>query len=402
MIDFTIKSGQLVRIKLGGETYLTGPCVGNRRKTTGNLDYISYTYDIADPKTLLTKRNINKTFAASVSYSSIVVDPLVKLADLGITSGYIASSGYTQEAIVCEGQMISELLDNLAGIDGCQWYLTNDLELVFAENPDDYSAEANIIKAPYCLDNENIFDDTDLVALDDYQNIEIEEDYTNYANQIQVIGAEYAGKTIKCQYYNKVDLNEFVNVCGYGAGSVYVVSDTNIVLNPDVRVSDTGTNTGYIYDWWSVGSTATVVRSGDMIYNKTRGQYSFITTVTVLSSTNTAFYIHPAITAQTSGDYLHYNYQLNELAKRMIKVKSEYPPLLITFETFRAGFFPRQRLFVNLPELDTIAYFNINSVSVSDLSAGKFKFTIMGEKKNYSDNFSTITHRSFTKWFKNF
>jgi len=401
MIDFRIKSGQLVRIKIGGTTYMTGVCVGNTRKKDVP-EAVFYKYDIADAKSLLTKRHINKTFAPSVSYSSIVADTLVRLPDLGLTAGYTQSDGYTQEAIVCEGQTLSNLLDNIAAIDGNQWIINNNLELEFSENPDDYSDSAKIIKAPWCLDNENVYNDVDLTPLEDFRNVEVEEDYTNYANQIQVIGAEYAGKTIKCQHYNREDLDEFVNVCGYGAGSVYVVSDTNIVLNPDVRLTDAGTTTSYIYDWWAAGTTATVVRAGDMIYNKTRAQYSFITTVSVLSSTNTAYYIHPPITAQTSGDTLHYNYPLNDLARKMLKVKSEYPPLMIAFDTYTAGFLPRQRLFVNLPDLDCLAYFNINSVTVKDNTAGKFQFSIVGEKKDYSDRFTTITHRSMTKWFKNF
>ena len=387
MLDFKIYSGQLIRISLNDIVHMIGVCDGNSRGRNENPGTKIWTYSVAGINSILTNKNIETTYAEGSTFADVVED-LTK-PELGLTSGYVDSNSVLDSDLVSDGKTIAEILDTLAEADGRQWWVNNDMELNFAENPE------TIEDAPYTLDK-------DFGSFTDYQNLDIEEDYTNYANWIRVSGGEHNGVTLRMVAINDEDYDEYLNICGYDSGTVYVVSDTNIILPPpDINIADSGTTTEFINDNFAAGTSPAELEEGDAVYNYTQDTLTFCTTISSQTSNNVQFYVSPPVASQASRDRLWYMKDFNETAKRLLRTKSGYPPLIVNFDTNTIGFLPKQRLYINHPDLEVIAYFNIIKVDINEIEAGVFNFHVEAEKKDYA-GFNTITHRSYAKFFKTF
>lgn len=385
MIDFKIYSGQLVRIKINNVTYLLGVCTGNNRNR--NADNVSYQYTIGSLKKLMPKNNLDTTFAADTDTIDIVRACI--FSEMGISEGFIDEDnmGVIDEAWNTEGRELNSILDTIAQKEGMQWWLDDEMKLYFAEN------EEVISDAPYDLDK-------DFGSFDDYRDLNISEDLSNYANWTETIGKDHNGVTLKGFHYSIEEYDEFLNICGYDSSSVSVVNDNNIYFYPDINICDAGTLTNYIVDVVGTPPEPTF-EQGDFIYNRTRDAYSFISTVSIATTATSEFYISPPITGQTSGDKIWYQNGLNKTMRRMLRSKTGYPPSIATFTTRTPGFLPKQKLYINQMDLDIEAYFAITQVNVRDEGSGSFEFTITAEKK-LVDDFNSITERDFIRFFNKF
>ena len=390
MIQNKIYSGQYVRISFVDEILFMGLIDGNDRSGDYATDTkVIYQYTACGINAILNKKNSNKTYTAYTTPHAIALDIANKNVSAGITDDgdiYEDNVHAFPTDVHTDGKTDGEVMDMISELTGYLWWIDTKLALHFQLDP---VIPGDIEEAPYDIDD-------DFGTFDDYRNLSINEDYTNYANWIFISGGQYKGVTIKTLRINNEDYDEFLNICGYSAGTVYALSDTNILSASDINVAEIA-DVDYIEDY-TPGADPPDVDVGDVIYNATRKTLTFVSTGLVFLPTLTAFWVVPTVSGQTAGDKIWYNKGLNDTAKSLLQTKSSYPPIVANFHTFTAGFKPRQRLYINSPRLDVMAYFNIKKVEISEYEAGKFNFNIEAEKKDYSD-FSNKTQRNYSEFF---
>jgi hypothetical protein len=391
-IEYKINSGQLVRIKLNNTPIMTGIC--NNNSIRKYINRIECDYTINSFKSALAKASQLVYANKGYSYSSLAA--LLLKPEMGFLLGYLNSSETVSEFFLNEGKTIAQTFDLYAKNAGISWWVDTDLDLNFCDN------EGTISAAPYNIDQ--IFG----TNFEDYRNVIVNEDYSQYYNSVENYGSEYEGVFLHGMRYDWESHMDLINICGYYAWANQIISDNNIYFEPDENKTDTGTlsdpSTDYyiskVVDDYSNPSSKPDIEIGDFVINRSKqfANFGFITTISMNSTTSTRF---TATFDCDASDYIWYNRQLNDVLKNEVNSKSAYPPALITFDTYTPGFLPRQRMYINLPDNEVEGYFLINQVQIKDLECNKFEFTVSGEKKNYS-NWITKSDKGYVSFFKNF
>ena len=375
MIERLIHSGQLVRIKIDGIRYMVGVASGNtRRKITDTRT--EFDYNVIGLNTLLQKDSIQTNFAEGASYLS-VVRSLIN-TELGLTEGELDSTNYLESALIGDGKESAEILGTLSVAEGKQWWVDDDLQLNYTARL--YSHIGSYPEwAPYGVGDIADLTDPDY-WIPDYQNLVVIEDHSDYSNNVFIIGGEYGGSTIKSMAVYKKEYGDYISVCGYNARAVYVHSDPNITEIPYIEVTTAGTSAESVVNALPFIPLPEIAE-GDCILNKTRNKLSFITTISSLSTVSIAYSISPSIAGQTSGDHIWCLPRLNENAQSLLASKSGYPYVRVSYDTFTPGMLPRQMQSINDVWSGIDGYFMIESVKITDETAGIFKFSINAEQR---------------------
>lgn len=391
-MDYKINQGQLVRIKINGTPIMTGVCsTDDRTKTfaTGDNDgIVMRRYTVKSMKLALQK--VTRYYSLDFYYANIV--STIMPTFLGISSGRVSIPTQTSGLWENSGKSIAQSYDLISKETGLAWWIDPLLELYFCAN------ESSISEAPYNLDQ--MFG----TNFEDYRHVSINGDYSQYANSVEAIGQSYEGTTMEGMQYATEEHNDLINICGYYAFASKVDSNNNYYYEPVEHAIDSGSTYGYIVDNYSDPSHQPDVEIGDFIYNRSKDRdvidYAFVTTISINSTTTTRFYVTPAMNA-ADGDYIWYNREFNDVLINQVNSNSAYPPEIVSFDTFTPGFLPRQRIYINLPDVDVEGYFLIEQVQIEDLGNNQFEFTVSGEKKNYS-NWITKSDKGSINFFKNF
>ena len=389
-MDYIIQKAQMVRISINGTKIMLGICNFDERQKTyskgTNDEILMWKYTINSFKLALNKITNYVNFS-NFYYALYVMQMMPN--DMGLTIGRISINESTTSTWENAGKTIAQSYDLIAKETGLAWWISPDLELYFCEN------ESTIQEAPYNLDQD--FG----TNFEDYRNVVISGNYSEYSNSVEIVGTEYEGMLLKGMQYAYEEHCDLLNICGYYAFATKVISNNNYLYPPDNKhLMDSGSVTGYVVDDYGTGDTP-VIEEGDFIQNRTDDfqNFSFVSTITINSTTSTRFYAYGL--SANDGDSIYYYPTLNNVLKKEVSAKSAYPPEILKFDTFTPGFLPRQRLYENLPDLGSEGYFLINQVQITDLESNKFEFTITAEKKNYS-NWITKSDKGYVSLFKNF
>lgn len=381
--DFDIDSGQMVRIKLNSDTIFTGICSGNARNGPLFSNQRRTNYQLEGLKTMMMKRAIAyATFNTGTYMSAAVKDVRIMDYTAGITAGDIRVSDTFEEKQIVDGKNIVELLDDWAGIAAAHWFIDHDLKLNFFTTVTPTSATVTI--------------DSDFGTFTDFRNVSVEESISDYSNSVLFIGGEAFALTARLWRYNNEDYDEMLNRTGYNSPCFEVISDTAVVEYPRIKAQKTSSTSAIAL---SNSSYAYGVASGDQIYNKTRKAYSFVTTVSIDTSTQTIFSISPSIPSMAVGDSIVYYTTLNKNVKNIVAKKCGYPPHTLKFDTFTNNFNVRQRLYANIPDLAIQGYYNIIGVEITDLGGDNWNFSVTGERKNYTD-YTVFSDLGYKQYFK--
>ena len=327
-----------------------------------NIDIFQYGICFKLAITLFTKNIYDEKYDAETTYLSIFEDSLV----CGIEADPTISDTIDED-LNTEGLTLYDLYENLARQVGKVWYI------------DDFTLK--MIGEPASTDDAIYNIDPHFTSFSDYRNVQINDRFENYANGINIVGSEHLGATLKYLYFSNRDYDDFLSVSGYGGALVEVVSDTNIKRYPFQSTADTGTVEDEIVDTHS--DEIEELETDDYIYNKTQDVGTFVSTITTFTTVTAQFNVLPTVSGQTSGDLIWYNPGMKESAKTMLDSKGDFPPLEAIFETNTLGFYPRNRMLINLPDLDCNRYFNITNVLVTDLGSGLWNFVVKCESIKY-------------------
>lgn len=391
-IEYKINSGQLVRIKLNNTAIMIGVCCNNYIRK--DINKIECTYTINSFKAALSKAS--QLVYANKGYDYEAIAASLLKPEMGLMLGYFNSDETVSEFFLNEGKTIAQTLDLYAKNAGISWWVDTNLNLNFCDN------ESSIPDAPFNLDQ--VFG----TNFEDYRNVSVNEDYSQYYNSVESYGSEYEGTFLHGMRYDWENHLDLINICGYYAWANQMISDNNIFFEPDEHKADAGTLSdpapdyyiSKVVDNYASASDQPTIEIGDFIINRSKefSNFGFITTISMNSTTSTRF---TATFDCDESDYIWYNRQLNDVLKKEVNAKSAYPPALINFDTYTPGFLPRQRLYVNLPDNDAEGYFLLNQVQIKDLTCNKFEFTVFGEKKNYN-NWISKSDKGYVSFFKNF
>lgn len=389
-MNYKIEHGQMVRISINGTPIMTGICNNDNKNKTyapGNNDEtLMWKYTIRSMKIALQK--ISYYLSYSDAFYQNIALALMPI-ELGIGSGRITTSEVASGLWENAGKSIAQTYDLLAKETGLPWWIDTDLKLYFCEN------ESTIEESPYNLDKD--FG----TNFEDYRHVNVSGDYSQYASSVEGYGNQYEGMLLEGVQFNYDEHCDLINKTGYYAYASKIVSDNNYFYPPEEHGMDSGSSTGFVVDDYSSPSYQPDIEEGDFVINRSEDtqNFGFVSTITMNSTTSTRFYAYNM--KATDDDRIWYNRGFNDVLKKQVNSMSAYPPSLISFDTFTPGFLPRQRVYINLPDVDTEGYFLINQVQISDLENNKFEFTITGEKKNYS-NWITKSDKGYVSFFKNF
>jgi hypothetical protein len=389
MINYPIEEGQMVRITVDNEIAIEGPCVNREPARVG--DYITMTYKIASIKSLFYKIPIDARYAIDTDYSDIIEDCCHD--EMGVIPGNIDTSNTLSEALNTDSQSKGQILDTLAGTDVKDWWVNyDDFTLDFS---DDFATTED---APYELD-------TEFGTWSDYRDVVVTSNYDNYNNSVTIIGKDYDGVILRAFAQDKNDYDSAFAICGYDAALAEVVNDSNIFFKPLVKLADDmgayTTTPSRIVDYYDY-DTGPSINIDDIVYNKTRDKYTFVSRVLANGYTFSIFDVNPAIPGQVDGDIIHYNYEFSAMAKDRARANGGHPKQNIKFTTSQAGFKIRQRLWFNDPKLGVSKLGAIVAVDIEDRGAGETEYTITVESKTKS-YFNVIKNsENYMKFFRGF
>lgn len=378
-INYSIDIGQMVRIKLEGLEIFTGIVVDKPRIKIDGGNTARYDYSCSSLKSLYGKNTDDEKYDANEEMLNIFENH--EVADIDVDQSI---DDEINESYNTEGTTLYELYDSLSNQVGKTW-LIEDFTLKLIDIP------SSIIDSDYNIDP--LF-----TNFRDYRVVQISDDFDNFANNTFLFGAEYKGATLKYRYFDDQSYDDFISISGYQSGLVEVVSDTNIKRYSSKRIADAGTVEDFIYDNLNSPLGEDVER-GDMIYNKTLDEITFVSTITFQSTTSVRYYVSPPVTGQTQSDLIWYNWNMKNSAKQLLESKGGFPPLAANFESNTNGFNVRTRILINLPEMDCNRYFNISSVNISDLGAGIFNFQVTAESINYG-RLNILKRNNFLKLWR--
>jgi len=389
-MDYIIQKGQMVRISINETKIITGICNFDERQKTHangqNDGILLWKYTVNSIKLALNKITCYINYSDS-AYANIALSLIP--VELGISNGRITTGESSTHTWENAGKTIAQTYDLLAKETGLSWWIDPDLKLNFCEN------ESIIQEAPYNLDQD--FG----TNFEDYRNVVVNGNYSEYANSVEIVSNEYEGVLIEGMQYSHEEHCDLLNICGYYAFSTKVISDNNYFYPPDEENEmDAGSSTGYVVDDYASADQPTI-EFGDFVQNRSEDSqnFGFVSTITMNSTTSSRFYAYNMLAAD--GDSIYYFPTLNSVLKKEVNSKSAYPPETLTFNTYTPGFLPRQRLYANLPDIGSEGYFLINQILITDLTCNKFEFSITAEKKNYSD-WITKSDKGYMSLFKNF
>lgn len=316
---------------------------------------------------------------ANVNADYVVRQCLSYLKQEGVTEGYIEAGQLVSKwpTEKTGAHSLTAILDAMAEISGCRWYISSDKALFFVNKEPTYNNNAAgwepyISDAPYYL-----FDEYDFK---DYFNAQIETEISAYTNTVHLEGGEDENKR---EVFAVGRNDEQIALCQYRMGGSGVWGSK--IENDDVKYlnkksASAGTNAGYV-----VFTTAHNLLAGDYVVNVSKGyKASRIATV----NSNNAFTVYGSISA-VAGDVIGWYPQAVHIIRNELENLGMALPKKLSFETYSSGedvgklWGPGQRIETSLAGFGAVGTGNwiTESVSVSVVSK-KLKFAITAALKS--------------------
>lgn len=379
------RAGQYIRLNLNSQLYFTGVINSVVRKLPqdGITEKMFFDVSATQLKIIPPRRTITVNYDIDTTCSTIVSDVVNNyLVDEGFMAGTVNDGVKLAEQWLDDCISIGDILDQCANLSGYQWYVDENFDLQFMQDPTMVSTCTYVIS-----DLTNSFTD--------YRNVTVEETIDNYTNKVFIAGGnDQNGNLVLVGQQTTASILEMQD---YSAGSgVWGKVERNSGMNKaDYEVAEAGTTASTV-----VLGTATMashsITVGHEIYNITQGIRSTVASVTV-----TSFELLTAIAGQTAGDTIVVYDDANSMAKNILK-RQDQVPKVISFDTFTLGFRAGQKLQVALSSLSmsTTASYVVDEVGIRHIGTDYFKSTIRAILRNES-NFSTQKNPDAWDFYKN-
>jgi hypothetical protein len=319
---------------------------------------------------------IDADSTAFTDYSEVAIDE-----DYDAYANAVSYSGASFDSTEIFGHRMhsnsyNQVLD-IVGYDPKTTYVANDLTQNFKPFESDTGAVTGTVE-DFIIDNINVYDliHKDAVYFDlgpGTTETEVTHEHTFNGQRPELNPGDIVYNAYEDEY-------AFVDVVSINSNTV-----TKFSITPSIS-GQTGFGVMVYLD--------KILEPGDFVYNKTLGEYTWITSATVETATITtkpdfltvSYNVTPVVAGQTASNVIMYNRKLNTALIKELAARSNYPPQGISFTSMTHGFKPHQKLTVNLPEMgvNTCSCF-ITNVSIVDRGAGEFQFTITAEKRDTVD-----------------
>lgn len=379
------RAGQYIRLFLNDSLYFTGMIntVTRQLPQNGITEKIFFDLTATQLKIVPPRRTITVNYDIDTTCSTIVTDVINNyLVDEGFMAGTINDGVKLSDQWLDDCISIGDVLDQCANLSGFQWYIDENFDVQFMQDP------TTVTTCTYAI--------TDLTnTFTDFRNVTVEETIDNYNNKIFIAGGnDQNGNLVIVGQTTTASVLEMQD---YAAGSgVWGRVERNSSTNQgDYEVAEAGTTESTI-----VLGTATMashsITVGDEVYNITQGYRSTVASVTV-----TSFDIVTAITGQTAGNTIVIYDNANKIARNILKRQDQIPKR-IAFETYSLGFRAGQELQVALSTLSmsTTQSYIVEEVNIGHIASDYFKSTVRAILRN-SDNISTQKNPDAWDFYKN-
>ena len=361
---FFPRTGQIIKIVDGAITVFAGPIqlanirrIGNSQSSKVNIDFQSSGYN-----TVPQRRTVEDEFFDTTA--KVIVEFQVDnyLSAEGITKGTIETGAdideYPQSGL--DGKNIKEILDDMAEISGCVWYIDQNRALHFITLD-------TITDAPETLEDAGTFKD--------FWDVEVVQSLEDYRNKQFVKGGiDDDGDLIFVGSTDYDEVNERQLLEG-GTGVYGNVLENNNLTFAERYTADTGTNTTTI-----VTTVAHGLLAGDVIVNMTRNNAKR----EVLTVTNTTTFTVASVTDQAAGDIIKTYPDANVIMRQMLRTYGGGKTL--TFTTSNLDFAPLQKLIVDLAQvgIENEEYL-IEEVNIIDINGKHLRANVIASLRDFTN-----------------
>ena len=383
VVPFKPHPGQLIRIKLDDEIRFMGMI--SDISATGLNDVHPYLYmDIQciGLKSIAARRTVTVNYAATEKAGDIVA---------ALNDSVLVPEGFSKAlpamTYIDEGDEIGEpwandcitvadIFDELAARNGFQWFVDDDFQLHFYQDP------AVIDDAPY---------NVDATGEMRYRGITLSHSIDNYVNKNFVIGGKDADgnqiRTVNLSLEQQNYIQEII--CGTGVwGNVLRDSGISNVL---YRSAEAGTGT------YTIVITGHGMSVGDYVYNSTLGQIFWVASIINANS----FMVNETAYDQAVADLI-ITYPSADNASLNIIKKQGFMPKIVSYTIDHIFLEPQMKQTINLPRLGIVSgTYVIDSVTIKSLGAGFYESSITAILRD-ADNLSTHGIPTYTDFLRGF
>lgn len=316
----------------------------SRRLMDENTSEVIMSITATSLNTIPVRRTIEVAFDEGTTFGSIVEEMVnTYLVGDGISEGTIDTGATLDDGWYSDIISINDVLDRCARESGYQWFIDENAQLNFYQEP------TSIVT------NSIVIDEDALGTFGDIRQIRITENIDQYLNKYFIVGGyDERGNPI---LLGAEDFDESTAMQEVTAGTgVYgnILRDSGII-GSDYVTAEPGTTTTNI-TYTSHGQSV-----GDVVWNITKNIYRTVATVVDVDN-----FTVTAITGQSDGDIIVFFDKANTIFDNVFKSQGRLP-LRVNFISDTLSFNPGEKIRIKLPSLGiTDEYFLIERVSLFD------------------------------------
>jgi len=388
--DYIPKCGQYIKFGITTDSTYKRYFYGiiqdtTRRLMAENTDEIIMNIRATSLNTVPNRRTIEVAFDAGTTFQEIVETMVDEyLVGDGISQGTIDEGETLDNDWYDDIISISDVLDRCARESGYQWFIDEEGDLNFYQDPSTIPTNSIVI------------DEGDLGTFGDIRQIRVNENIDQYLNKYFISGGyDERGNPI---LLGSEDFDESTAQQDITAGTgVYgeILRDSGIIGSDYVTAESGTTTTNITY-------TAHGQSVGDIVWNLTQNIYRAVATVVDADNFTVS-----AITGQSDGDIIVFFDKANIIFENIFKSQGRIP-LKVDFASDTLSFNAGEKIRIKLPSLGiTDDYFLIQKVSLFDY-VGLNATTTQGFRMNVScvvrdnSNFSTQRLKDYRDYWGDF